>query len=78
MLEVLSKNGSLKFHEFMAREDFMAEFIKCVRVVRGKGGFFSKFETKAKRELREKMEDQALYMLQLWADTFMMYQDEYP
>ena len=38
----------------------------------------SKFETKAKRELREKVEEQGLYLLQLWADTFMMHQDHYP
>lgn len=28
--------------------------------------------------MREKNQEQALYLLQLWADTFMMYQDQYP
>lgn len=28
--------------------------------------------------MREKLQDQGLYLLQLWADAFMMYQDTYP
>jgi hypothetical protein len=28
MLEVLSKQGSLEFHEYLSQEDFMGEFIK--------------------------------------------------
>lgn len=78
LLEVLSKNGSIEFHEYLSKDDFLLELIKCFKVLRGKGGLFSKFETKAAKELREKVEDQGLYLLQLWADTFMMYQDTYP
>lgn len=78
MLEILSKNSSPEFHEYLSQEDFMQEFIKTFKIRRGKGGLFSKFETKAKKELREKVEDQGLYLLQLWADTFMMYQEMYP
>lgn len=78
MLEVLSKQGSLEFHEYLAQEEFMSEFMKLFKILRGKGGLFSRFEGKAKKELREKMQDQGLYLLQLWADTFMMYQDTYP
>lgn len=78
LLEVLSKNGSVEFHEYLSKDDFLLELIKCFKVVRGKGGLFSKFESKSAKELREKVEDQGLYLLQLWADTFMMYQDTYP
>lgn len=28
--------------------------------------------------MREKVEEKGLYLLQLWADTFMMYQEQYP
>lgn len=56
----------------------MREFMKCFKIMRGKGGLFSRFESASKKELREKNQEQALYLLQLWADTFMMYQDQYP
>jgi len=78
MLEVLSKNGSTGFHEYLAQEDFMKEFMKCFKLLRGRGGLLSRFESKSNRALREKLQDQGLYLLQLWADTFMMYQDTYP
>lgn len=28
--------------------------------------------------LREKVEEQTLYLVQLWADTFMMKEDQFP
>ena len=34
-------------------------------------------ETKKAKFLRYKYEEKALYLLQLWADTFMMEQDSY-
>lgn len=78
MLEVLTKHSSIEFHEYLSKDIFLLEFIKIFKVLRGKGGLFSRFESKAKKELREKVEDLGLYLLQLWADTFMMYQDKYP
>lgn len=78
MLEILSKNGSLVFHQYLAEEAFMKEFMKTFKLCRGKAGFFSRFETKSKRDMREKTEHHALYLLQLWADTFMMHQETYP
>jgi hypothetical protein len=78
MLEVISKHSSIEFHEYLSRDIFLLEFIKIFKVLRGKGGLFSRFESKAKKEMRENVEDLGLYLLQLWADTFMMYQDKYP
>lgn len=78
IIEVFSKNGSLEFHEYLSQEDFMKEFMKWFKILRGKGGLFSRFESTGKKEMREKNQEQALYLLQLWADTFMMYQDQYP
>lgn len=37
-----------------------------------------KMESKQNREVREKLEEQLLYMIQLWSDTFMMKEDQYP
>ena len=78
IIEVFSKNGSLEFHEYLSQEDFMKEFMKWFKILRGKGGLFSRFESTGKKEMREKNQEQALYLLQLWSDTFMMYQDQYP
>ena len=78
MIEILSKNGSLEFHEYLSQEEFLREFMRWLKILRGKGGLFSRFESNGKKELREKNQEQALYLLQLWADAFMMYQDQYP
>jgi hypothetical protein len=37
-----------------------------------------KIETKQNKALREKIEEQLLYLIQLWSDTFMMKEDQYP
>ncbi|CAI2358967.1 unnamed protein product [Moneuplotes crassus] len=78
MIEQVSKQGTLQFHEYLSQDGFMKEFMKCFKILRGKGGIFSRWESKSKKELRVKLQEQALYMLQLWADTFMMYQETYP
>ena len=44
---------------------------------RGKKGILSKKEKGEEKLFKEKAEEKALYLIQLWADTFMMYQDRF-
>ena len=37
-----------------------------------------KLESKEKRALWQQVEDKTLSLVQLWADTFMMYEDRFP
>ena len=48
IIELLSKHGSLDFHEYLSQDDFMKEFMKSLKQLRGKGGLFSGFESKSK------------------------------
>jgi hypothetical protein len=45
---------------------------------RKKGGLINKLESKQLKVLRDRNEEQMLYLIQLWSDTFMMYEDRYP
>ena len=78
MLEILSKHGSLQFHQYLAEDKFIIQFAKCFKLCRGKKGIFTRFESNKTREMRQNVEHHALYLLQLWADTFMMHQETYP
>jgi hypothetical protein len=40
--------------------------------------FAKKLESKEKKAQWEKVEEQTLSLIQLWADTFMMLEDKYP
>ena len=44
---------------------------------RGKAGLFNKKEKGLNKVFKEKAESKALYLIQLWADTFMMHQDRF-
>jgi hypothetical protein len=44
---------------------------------RGKAGLLNKKEKGVNKVFKEKAEEKALYLIQLWADTFMMYQDRF-
>lgn len=38
----------------------------------------NKIEKKENRAIREQIEDKILYLVQLWSDTFMMREDQFP
>ena len=59
----------------MANKGFMPSFMKCLKQKRKKSKSKLLIETKVQKDQRHKMENKALYLLQLWADTFMMEQD---
>ena len=37
-----------------------------------------KIESRQSKEVRERVEEKILYLVQLWSDTFMMKEDQYP
>ena len=52
-------------------------FLKLLERKRGKG-LKHKFYTKDVKKRWDRIEEVLLYLIQLWADTFMMMEDEYP
>lgn len=56
---------------------FLESFLILLKRRRGKAGLLNKKEKGMNKVFKEKAEDKALYLIQLWADTFMMHQDQY-
>mmetsp|Transcript_3591 Transcript_3591/g.3543 ORF Transcript_3591/g.3543 Transcript_3591/m.3543 type:complete len:119 (-) Transcript_3591:1253-1609(-) len=78
LLEICSKNGNHFFHKLLAQDQFSEIFLLLLKSRRGKTGLFKKFQSKQVKLSWEKSQDQLLYLIQLWSDTFMMHEDEYP
>ncbi|CDW84727.1 tom1-like protein 2-like [Stylonychia lemnae] len=78
LIEICSKNGNLQFHKLLSGKEFSDQFLLILKKKRTKGGVLKKIESKQNRLIREQTEDQLLYLIQLWADTFMMKEDHFP
>jgi len=77
LLEIISKNGSIRVHEHLTQKKFLDNFMTLLKRRRGKAGILSKKEKGINKVFKEKAEEKALYLIQLWADTFMMHQDRF-
>ena len=77
LIEICTKNGDLNFHRYLATKKFAGVFLKLLDRKRGKG-LKHKFWSKDVKKRWDKTENILLYLVQLWADTFMMMEDEYP
>ena len=77
LLELCSKNGNLQFHRYCATQEFAKTLAKLLERKRGKS-FAAKFYNKEKKRRWDKIEAMLLYLIQLWADAFIMHEDEYP
>jgi hypothetical protein len=77
LLELCSKNGDLNFHKYIGTKKFASAFLKVLERRRGKG-IKHKFYSKDVKKRWDKVEELLLYLVQLWADTFMMMEDDYP
>lgn len=77
LLELCSKNGDLNFHKYIGTKKFAYAFLKVLERRRGKG-IKHKFYSKDVKKRWDKIEEVLLYLIQLWADTFMMMEDDYP
>jgi hypothetical protein len=77
LVEICSKNGNIKLHEQLTKKRFLDSFMTLLKIKRGKKGILSKKEKGMNKYYKEKAEIKALYLIQLWADTFMMHQDRF-
>lgn len=77
LIEIISKNGNIKIHESLTQLKFLESFMNLLKRRRGKAGILAKKEKGINKLYKEKAEEKALYLIQLWADTFMMYQDRF-
>lgn len=79
LMEICSKNGNLQFHKNLSTQEFSDQFLVLLKRRRGKTGLFAKkLESTEKKIQWFKVEEQVLSLIQLWADTFMMYEDKFP
>ena len=78
LVEVCSKNGSLYLHKLLSTQVFMETMLKLLKRRRGKAGLMAKFENKDKKRVWFDVEEKALYLIQLWSDTFMLHEDDFP
>ena len=77
LIEICSKNGDIKLHEQVTKKKFLESFMTLLKQKRGKKGILARKEKGLNKYYKEKAELKALYLIQLWADTFMMYQDRF-
>ena len=79
MLDTVSKNGTARFHTCLAVDAFTNAFLNQLKLTRGK---INKVKLKVmkppERMRREQSEKMMLSLIQIWADTFMMEEDQYP
>eukprot|EP01016_Furgasonia_blochmanni_P037846 TRINITY_DN4500_c0_g1_i3.p1 TRINITY_DN4500_c0_g1~~TRINITY_DN4500_c0_g1_i3.p1 ORF type:complete len:679 (+),score=146.98 TRINITY_DN4500_c0_g1_i3:146-2182(+) len=75
VLDCFVKNCQMRFHYEVTSKRFQEALLRLLKRKRGKAGLFdSMFKDK---KLWEKIETKVLYLIQLWADTFMMHQDDF-
>ena len=79
LLETCSKNGNLAFHSAMAAPVFVNQFLSALKMTRGKmNAVKQKLIKKQEKMRRQETESRLLGLIQLWADTFMMKEDQFP
>eukprot|EP01017_Pseudomicrothorax_dubius_P007728 TRINITY_DN1243_c0_g1_i3.p1 TRINITY_DN1243_c0_g1~~TRINITY_DN1243_c0_g1_i3.p1 ORF type:complete len:608 (-),score=191.45 TRINITY_DN1243_c0_g1_i3:175-1998(-) len=75
LLESLVKNCSMRFHYEISSKEFMDALLRLLKRKRKKTGFF---DTMYKNSaMWDEIENKVLGLIQLWADTFMMHEDEF-
>ena len=79
LLDTVSKNGTARFHKCLAADVFTNSFLNQLKITRGK---INKVKLKVMKPVerlrRERSEKMMLALIQIWADTFMMEEDQYP
>ena len=78
LLEIASKNGDKQLHRYLSTTEYAKVFLRLLERKRGKGYFKHMADSKDTKRRWDSIEHMLLYLIQLWADTFIMHEDEYP
>jgi len=85
LLEMCVKNCNIKFHQYVNNSHFLDVLVKHLKNRRPKKSTILKKlpnplggTSQKKKESMVDIEEKILYLVQLWADTFMMYEDKFP
>ena len=79
VIDFCSKNGNILFLKALSTKPFVNPFLNMLKISRGKINKVKlKFLKQPIRMRREQTEIQLLALVQMWADTFMMKEDEFP
>jgi len=76
LLETMCKNCNQRFLYELNNKKLIDAMLKILQRRRDKAKYGTKI-TKSSNQLKADAEDRTLYLLQLWADTFMMHQSEF-
>ena len=72
------KNCNAHFHRYVCTKEFMELLMQFLKRKRGKLNPLEKVAKVMKNEGWREVEDKILWMVQIWADTFMMQEEKYP
>ena len=79
IIEFCSKNGNVLFLKALSTRVFEQPILNMLKIKRGK---MNKVKLKLMKQQirmrREMTENQLLALVQMWADTFMMKEDDFP
>ena len=79
VVEFCSKNGNIVFLKALSAKVFENALLNLLKMSRGKMNKVKLKLMKQKERIRRtQTEQQLLGLIQMWADTFMMKQDEFP
>ena len=78
LIEMCSKNTNVLFHKCLSTDAFVEAFLASLKRVRGKHKVVATLEKKDAKIRWSKAENQLLGLIQIWADTFMMREDDFP
>ena len=79
LIDFCSKNGNVMFLKALSSKPFVNGLLNVLKITRGKINKVKlKLLSKQVRLRREQSETQLLALIQMWADTFMMKEDQFP
>ena len=79
VIDFCSKNGNVMFLKALSTKPFVNAFLNVLKICRGKINKVKlKLLSRQVRIRREQTENQLLSLIQIWSDTFMMKEDQFP
>ena len=76
VVEFLTKNCDGFFHQFLLTKQLCELFLKMLEKRRGMITILNPLVSN-KKQIQRKIEDKLLFLIQIWADTFMMHEDQF-
>lgn len=76
VIEFLTKNCGNLFHRYLLNPKFCMTALKILEKRRGKLSILNPLIS-TNKQIQRSIEDKLLFLIQIWADTFMLHEEEY-